>query len=82
MLYEVITAYLHPMVDSEMKNIVTQFIQYVPGSEEAVAMQLVKALINDTEEMPKKVSTVLDEAQSEMLSRQSSITVESIEQLP
>lgn len=74
-------AYMHPLGDDEMKHIVTQFMPYMPGSEEAVAMQLVKALIETTQEMPHKVSDILEGEQSEALSAQSGISVEAIAQL-
>lgn len=71
-------AYLHPMRDEEMQNIVTQFMQYQPGSEEVAAAQLVSALLCENEEMPKKVRTVLDGFDSEALSDQSGIGSDAI----
>ncbi|MGC9350979.1 MAG: 2Fe-2S iron-sulfur cluster-binding protein [Sulfurovum sp.] len=71
-------AYLHPMRDEEMKNIVTQFMHYAPGSEEAVAAQLVLALIGENAEMPKKVTSVLDAMDSESLATQSGVSSEEI----
>jgi NADH-quinone oxidoreductase subunit G len=71
-------AYLHPMRDEEMKNIVTQFIQYQPGSEEAVAAQLVLALDGANEEMPKKLTSVLEGFDADALRAQSGISSEAI----
>ncbi|MFT7879267.1 MAG: 2Fe-2S iron-sulfur cluster-binding protein [Sulfurimonas sp.] len=71
-------AYLHPMRDEEMKNIVTQFMHYAPGSEEAVAAQLVLALMGEKEEMPKKVTSVLEAMDLETLETQSSVSSDEI----
>ena len=71
-------AYLHPMRDDEMKNIVTQFMQYAPGSEEAVAAQLVLALVGKAEEMPQNVASALETLDPEALAAQSGISSEEI----
>ncbi|MDM5271491.1 2Fe-2S iron-sulfur cluster-binding protein [Sulfurovum sp. zt1-1] len=74
-------AYLHPMRDEEMKNIVTQFMQYIPGSEEAVAAQLVLTLLGQTADMPQKLTSVLEELNPEALAAQSSVSSDQIAQL-
>ena len=74
-------AYLHPIPDEEMKNIVTQFVQYQPGSEEAVAAQLVTALLGANEEIPKKVSSVLEGLENEALASQGGISIDAIRTL-
>jgi NADH-quinone oxidoreductase subunit G len=61
-----------------MKNIVTQFIQYQPGSEEAVAAQLLLALDGANEEMPKKLTSVLEGFDADALSAQSGVSNEAI----
>lgn len=71
-------AYFHPIRDEEIKNIVTQFVAYEPGSEEAVAAQLLAALIEDTEVLPKKVTSTLNGFDAGALSEYSGVTTEDI----
>ena len=71
-------AYLHPMRDEEMANIVTQFMHYVPGSEEAVAAQLVLALVGQRDDMPQGIASVLEAMDPETLAAQSKISSEEI----
>ncbi len=42
-------AYLHPIVDNNIKNIVTQYITYEVGNEEAVTASLVSYLLKDVD---------------------------------
>ena len=41
--------YLHPMEDSELKNLVTQYIAYEAGAEEAVTASLVSYFLKEVE---------------------------------
>jgi len=52
-------AYMHPLEDSEMKNIVTQYIHYEPGSEESAAALLVEMLLRDVA-LPETLRSYLD----------------------
>lgn len=73
-------AYMHPLEDLEMKNIVTQFIKYEVGSEEGVAALLVEMLLKDIE-VPKKVQDFLDDLDIGNLSAESNVGEEELEAL-
>ena len=73
-------AYMHPLEDTEMKNIVTQFIKYEVGSEEGVAALLVEMLLKDIE-VPKKVKAFLDDLDIGNLSAESNVGEEELEAL-
>ncbi|MDQ1326487.1 MAG: NADH-quinone oxidoreductase subunit [Campylobacterota bacterium] len=53
-------AYLHPIEDTEIQNIVTQFIKYEAGSEEGVVALLAEALLQETE-LPESIRSFLDD---------------------
>jgi NADH-quinone oxidoreductase subunit G len=72
--------YLHPIEDAEMKNIVTQFVQYEAGSEEAVAALLVETLLKDVA-LPDDVQGFLDNLNISSLSESSRISEEALEML-
>ncbi|RLA63518.1 MAG: ferredoxin [Epsilonproteobacteria bacterium] len=71
-------AYLHPLEDLEMKNIVTQFIKYEAGSEEGVAALLVDTLLKEFE-LPKGVQAFLDDLDIGNLSAESNVGEEELE---
>jgi NADH-quinone oxidoreductase subunit G len=73
-------AYMHPLEDVEMKNIVTQFIKYEPQSEEGVAALLVEMLLRDVE-VPKNVKAFLDDLDIGNLSAESNVGEEELELL-
>jgi len=73
-------AYMHPLEDKEMQNIVTQFIKYEAGSEEGVAALLADALLKDIE-VPKAIRTFLDDLDIGNLSAESNIGEEELETL-
>ena len=73
-------AYMHPLEDLEMKNIVTQFIKYEPQSEEGVAALLVEVLLRDVE-VPEKVKAFLDDLDIGNLSAESNVGEEELELL-
>ena len=73
-------AYLHPLEDVEMKNIVTQFIKYEPQSEEGVAALLVEMLLRDVK-VPAYVKTFLDDLDIGNLSAESNVGEEELELL-
>ena len=73
-------AYMHPLEDVEMKNIVTQFIKYEPQSEEGVAALLVEMLLRDVE-VPKSVKIFLNDLDIGNLSAESNVGEEELELL-
>jgi NADH-quinone oxidoreductase subunit G len=73
-------AYMHPIEDVEMKNIVTQFIKYEPQSEEGVVALLVEVLLRDVE-VPKNVKVFLDDLDIGNLSAESNVGEEELELL-
>ena len=73
-------AYMHPLEDIEMKNIVTQFIKYEPGSEEGVSALLVETLLRNVE-VPDNVKAFLDDLDIGNLSAESNIGEEELELL-
>jgi len=73
-------AYMHPLEDVEMKNIVTQFIKYEPQSEEGVAALLVEVLLRDVE-VPENVKAFLDDLDIGNLSAESNVGEEELELL-
>jgi len=73
-------AYMHPLEDVEMKNIVTQFIKYEPQSEEGVAALLVEMLLRDVE-VPESVKTFLNDLDIGNLSAESNVGEEELELL-
>jgi len=72
--------YMHPMEDSEIQNIVTQFIKYEVGSEEGVAALLAHTLLSDTE-LTKTLKASLDDLDIGNLSAESNIGEEELEAL-
>jgi len=73
-------AYMHPMEDSEIQNIVTQFIKYEVGSEEGVAALLAETLLKDAE-LPKTIRTFLEDLDIGYLSAETNIGEEELEAL-
>ncbi|HFU77200.1 MAG TPA: 2Fe-2S iron-sulfur cluster binding domain-containing protein [Epsilonproteobacteria bacterium] len=73
-------AYMHPIEDAEIKNIVTQFIKYEPQSEEGVAALLVEMLLRDVE-VPAGVKAFLHDLDIGNLSAESNVGEEELELL-
>ena len=73
-------AYMHPIEDSEMKNIVTQFIKYEAGSEEGVIALLAETLLKDIE-LPSDIRFILDDLDIGNLSAESNVGEEELEAL-
>ena len=73
-------AYMHPIEDPEMRNIVTQFIKYEAGSEEGVSALLVEMLLRETE-VPEAVKSFLADLDIGNLSAGSNVGEEEIEAL-
>jgi len=70
--------YMHPMEDSSIQNIVTQFMPYDVGSEESAIALLVTLLLKDVE-VSAEIKTLLDGFDIERLLAESSITSEQLE---
>jgi len=73
-------AYMHPIEDVEMKNIVTQFIKYEAGSEEGVVALLADTLLKDIE-LPENIRAILNDLDIGNLSAESNIGEEELEAL-
>jgi len=73
-------AYMHPIEDLEMKNIVTQFIKYEAGSEEGVSALLVEMLLREIE-VPEAVKSFLADLDIGNLSAGSNVGEEELEAL-
>jgi len=73
-------AYLHPLEDREIQNIVTQFIKYEVGSEEGVAALLANTLLQETE-LPKAIRSFLDDLDIGYLSAETNVGEEELESL-
>jgi len=71
---------MHPIEDSEMKNIVTQFIKYEAGSEEGVVALLAETLLKDIE-LPENIRAVLNDLDIGNLSAESNVGEEELEAL-
>ncbi len=65
-------AYMHPIEDRHIQNIITQFMKYEAGSEEGVAALLAKTLL-EGKELPADVSAYLDDLDIGNLSAESNI---------
>jgi len=72
--------YMHPMEDSEIQNIVTQFIKYEVGSEEGVAALLAHTLLQDAA-LTQTLREALNDLDIGNLSAESNIGEEELEVL-
>ena len=73
-------AYMHPLEDREISNIVTQFIKYEAGSEEGVAALLADTLLKEAE-LPESVRAVLNDLDIGNLSAETNVGEEELEAL-
>ena len=73
-------AYMHPLEDSSIKAITTQFIKYEVGSEEGVTALLAKTLIN-SKNAPQNIVDYLEDLDIGNLSAESNIGEEELEAL-
>lgn len=73
-------AYLHPIEDDSISNIVTQFIKYEVGSEEGVVALLANALLNG-HNVSDEMKNFLNDLDIGNLSAESSIGEEELEYL-
>ncbi len=73
-------AYMHPIEDVNIQNIVTQFIKYEAGSEEGVAALLADTLLKDIE-LPDNIRKSLSDLDIGNLSAESNIGEEELDLL-
>ena len=73
-------AYMHPIEDGKIQNIITQFMKYEVGSEEGVAALLAKTLLAD-KELPRDVQDYLNDLDIGNLSAESNIGEEELDLL-
>ena len=71
-------AYMHPIEDSEIQNIVTQFLKYEAGTEEGVAALLASTLLTEAS-LPEEVRHFLEDLDIGNLSAESNIGEEELE---
>jgi len=72
--------YMHPLEDSDIKNLVSKFIKYEAGSEEGVIAMLLE-FITRGKELPAELKGFIDELDIGNLSGESSISEEEIDSL-
>ncbi len=72
--------YMHPIEDSNIANIVTQFIKYDALSEEGVIALLVDTLLKDIE-VPSNIRAILDDLDIGNLSAETNIGEEELDAL-
>ena len=72
--------YMHPMEDSSLQNIVTQFIKYEAGSEEGVAALLADTLLKESD-LPKGIKKLLEDLDIGNLSAESNVGEEELKAL-
>ncbi len=73
-------AYMHPIEDSNIQNIVTQFIKYEAGSEEGVVALLAETLLRGVT-LPESIKAVLNDLDIGNLSAESNVGEEELELL-
>jgi NADH-quinone oxidoreductase subunit G len=70
--------YMHPIEDSRIKNLVTRFVKYEPGSEEGVAAMLLDLLSRESQ-LPTELKSFVDELDIGYLSGESAVSEEELE---
>jgi len=70
--------YMHPIEDASMQSLITQFIKYEVGSEEAVVAMLAQILLED-ETITSSARKILDELDIGNLSAESNIGEEELD---
>jgi polyribonucleotide nucleotidyltransferase len=71
---------MHPIEDTNIQNIVTKFLKYEPGSEEAILAMLLELFSKD-KELPSEIKEFNDELDIGYLSAESSVSEEEIESI-
>ena len=72
--------YMHPIEDAKIQNIVTKFIKYEPGSEEAIFAMLLELFTKEAN-LPDEIKSFIDELDIGYLSAESSVSEEEIESI-
>jgi NADH-quinone oxidoreductase subunit G len=72
--------YMHPIEDSKLGEIITQFIKYEVGSEEGVVALLVEILLRDIK-LPQHIKEILEDLDIGNLSAESNVGEEELEAL-
>ncbi len=72
--------YMHPIEDAKIQNIVTKFIKYEPGSEEAIFAMLLELFTKEAN-LPDEIKNFIDELDIGYLSAESSVSEEEIESI-
>jgi len=70
--------YMHPIEDTSIKNLVTRFVKYEPGSEEGVAALLLELLTRERE-VPERIKSYIEELDIGNLCGESAISEEELE---
>jgi NADH-quinone oxidoreductase subunit G len=70
--------YMHPIEDSNIKNLVTQYIKYEAGSEEGVVAMLLEMLLRDAS-LPESLKSYIDELDIGYISGESSLSEEELD---
>ena len=73
-------AYMHPIEDKRLQNLVTKFIKYEPGSEEGVVALLANLLI-DKSRLDDKSKEYLDALDIGYISAESNVSEEELDEL-
>ncbi len=69
--------YMHPIEDSSIQNLVTQFVKYEAGSEEGVVALLLDLILKE-KELPKEIEEFIKELDIGYLSAESSVSEEEL----
>ena len=69
--------YMHPIEDTSIKNIVTQYVKYEAGSEESVLAMTAQALLKDVK-LPKALKDFFDSIDEGYISAESNVGEEEI----
>jgi len=70
--------YMHPIEDGAIQNLVTKFVKYEPGSEEAI-LALLLELFTRGKELPNEIKEFIDELDIGYLSAESAISEEELD---
>jgi len=73
--------YMHPIEDSSIQNLVTQFVKYEAGSEEGVIALLLDLILKDNKELPKEIQEFINDLDIGYLSAESSVSEEELAQI-
>ncbi len=78
--YSTEVVYLHPMENPLLQNVVTQFVKYEVGSEEAILAMIADKVV-DKEKLPKEIKEFFDSLDEGYLSAESNFGEEELEEI-